>query len=287
MSVTKMVLTAGAIAAFGFSSLSFAEHHPSGHSDKDAMKKGEHKEHMAEAEACVGFGPQTPRDIDSKKGNNDRIFSLAPSYKEMNLCNIHFHNNAEHKAKDFPILAGEGDSTGYQCKMSKKLSESELKPTAGEVCKGLKPGDTIEVHWVHTSCDIKPGKGLGSCLSPACANPDLRVETQVFTLVNDSSAPSFHDYAYAGNKNKKGYHQAKALPKRTGKPVQFLGSTTGPKYSEQSCSPLQVSWSVRPKCAKLDINTLGKWCESNVFEEDHAHGVRKLVVNPDLLSEID
>lgn len=290
MAIPKIILTAGVIAALTLSSQSFAEHHGD-HGDKDHMKKGDHKAHMAkdkmsESAACTGFGPQTPRDIDNRKGNNDRIFSLAPSYKKMNLCNIHFHNNAEHKSKDFSILAGEGDSMGYQCKMSKKLSEAELKPTGGDVCNGLKPGDTVEVHWVHTSCDIKPGKGLGSCLSPACANPDLRVETQVFTLVNDSSAPSFADYAYAGNKNKAGYHQAKALPKKTGRPVEFLGSTTGPKYSEQTCSPLQVSWSVRPKCAKLDINTLGKWCENNVFEEDHAHGVRKLVVNPDLLSKI-
>ena len=263
-----------AIAACGLflSTFASAEH------DGDAAHK--------DGEVCQGYGPQTPRDIDSLIGTNKVQFSLAGDSADMNLCNIHFHNNAEHKAKDFSILAGEGDARGYQCKMSKELSKAELKPTSGEVCNGLKPGDTIEVHWVHTSCDIEPGKGLGSCLSPACANPDLRVETQVFTLVNDADAPSFANYAYAGNKNKKGYHQAKALPKKTGKPVQFLGSTTGPKYSEQSCSALQVSWSVRPKCAKLDINTLGKWCEGNVFEEDHAHGVRKLVVNPDLLSKI-
>ena len=54
----------------------------------------------------------------------------------------------------------------------------------------------------------------------------------------------------------------------------------------QACSPLQVTWSVRPQCAKLDINSVGKWCESNEFSEDHAHGVRKLVTSPKLLSEI-
>ena len=45
--------------------------------------------------------------------------------------------------------------------------------------------------------------------------------------------------------------------------------------------------SVRPRCAKLDIGSLGEWCKSNVFEEDHAHGVRELVTNPALLSEIE
>lgn len=273
MTTSRTLFIAVLITMLAFSINSFA-----GAGDKASVKQS--------GPACEGFGPQTPRDIDSKNGENAREFSLAPSYKDMNLCNIHFHNNAEHKAKDFAIFAGEGNSAGYQCGISKSLSKAELKATKGDVCNGLKPGDTIEVHWVHSSCDIKPGKGLGSCLSGSCANPDLRVETQVFTLVNDSSALNFADFSYDGNVAN-GYHQAKALPGDTGKAVEFLGSTTGPSYSEQVCSPLQVSWSVRPQCAKLDINTLGKWCESNVFEEDHAHGVRKLVINPKLLSEIE
>jgi len=152
-------------------------------------------------------------------------------------------------------------------------------------CEGVKPGDTIEVHWVHSSCDVKPGHGLGTCLSDSCANPNLRVETQVFTVVNNSSAQNFNDLTYDGN-IMNGYHQAKALPSGTGNPVVFMGSTTGPKYSEQICSPLQVTWSVRPKCAKVSIDSLSEWCKSNVFEEDHAHGVRKLVTNPNLLSKI-
>jgi len=251
-----------------------------------------HDGHGATSELCVGFGPQTPRDIDSKHGENSGVFTMAPDYREMNLCNIHFHKNAEHKAKAFSIYAGDGEhgyDSGYQCGISKELSKAELAPTKSAICKSehgeLKPGDTIEVHWVHTSCDIKPGKGLGSCLSDACKNPDLRVETQVFTLVNDSSALDFNSLDYDGNMVN-GLHQAKSIPGNTGKPVEFLGSTTGPSYSEQTCSPMQVTWSVRPQCAKVDINSVGKWCEDNAFEEDHAHGVRKLVTSSKLLSEI-
>ena len=260
-------------------------------SASDAKHDQGHGEHAAPGPACTGFGPQTPRDIDSQKGENKRIFTMAPDYKEMNLCNIHFHKNAEHKAGDYSIHAeGEhGDEGGYQCNISKKLSNTELAAPAKPVCKGehgeLKPGDTIEVHWVHSSCDIKPGKGLESCSSAACANPELRVEAQVFTLVNDPKALDFNTLSYDGNVVN-GFHQAKAIPSNTGKPVQFPGSTTGPKWTEQACSPLQVTWSVRPQCAKVDINSVGKWCEKNAFEEDHAHGVRKLVVNPKLLSEI-
>lgn len=250
---------------------------------------GESHSHAPEGgPACEGFGPQTPRDIDSKAGENKIVFTMAPQASEMNLCNIHFHNNAEHKATDYSIYAGEGHDGhggGYICGMSKNLSPVEMAAPTEEICGGLKPGDTIEVHWVHTSCDVKPGKGLGSCVSESCANPDLRVEAQVFTLVNDSSALKFGDMVYANNVVN-GRHQAKALPTSTGKPVEFLGSTTGPKYTEQACSQYQVTWSVRPQCAKLDINSLGEWCKSNVFEENHAHGVRKLVVNPKLLAPI-
>jgi carbonic anhydrase len=232
--------------------------------------------------ACTEFGPQTPRDIDNVHGENNVIFSTAPAAEDMKLCNIHFHENAEHKAKDFSIFAGEGHAgydSGYKCNMSETLSYQELMPTDQPVCAGehgdLEPGDTIEVHWVHTTCDVAAGPTLGACVSDSCANPQLRVETQVFTLVNDPNALDFTELKLA-----------KDLPTNTGKPVEFLGSTTGPKYSEQSCSPYQVTWSVRPQCAKLDINSLAKWCGNNVFYEDHAHGVRKLVTNPKLLSEI-
>ncbi len=242
-----------------------------------------------ESDVCVGYAGQTPRDIDSKTGTNSVKFDLASPASEMNLCNIHFHANAEHKAKDFAIYAGDGKDgygSGYQCGISKSLTKAEMKAPDAEICKGLAPGDTIEVHWVHTSCDVAPGPGLGSCLSDACANPDLRVETQVFTLVNDSSALNFNDLSYGGNQEN-GFHQAKAIPATTGIPVEFMGSTTGPSYNEKACSALQVTWSVRPQCAKLDINTIGKWCESNVFKEDHAHGVRALVTDPRLLSPIE
>ncbi len=238
------------------------------------------------ADVCEGYGPQTPRDIDSLAGENQRVFSLAPPAEQMNLCNIHFHESAEHKAKDFSIFAGdEAMGGGYKCAIGETLTAAELRAPDGEVCKGIMPGDTIEVHWVHSSCDVAPGAGLGSCLSDACATPNLRVETQVFTVVNDPAALNFNDMDYDGNVVN-GYHQAKSIPDTTGAPVEFLGSTTGPKYTEQACSPLQVSWSVRPQCAKVDINSLARWCKDNAFDEDHAHGVRKLVTDTRLLSPI-
>lgn len=234
-----------------------------------------------------GFGPQSPRDIDTLQGSNTRLFSAAPAYTKMNLCNIHFHKNAEHKGGEFTTYAGNGDGKGYHSgyQYSGTLSKAELKPTAEEICPskhgGLYPGDTIEIHYVHSTAQITPGPTLGACLSDSISNPQLRVEGQVYVLVNDKNA---HDFGKLTSHEKvNGLHQALHIPSNSGTPVQYAGSTTGPSYNEQG-SPLQVSWSVRPKVVKVNIASVGKWCEGNTFDEDHAHGVRNLVVNPDLLS---
>jgi len=236
-----------------------------------------------------GYGPQSPRDIDLKKGDNKRMFNLSPDSKEMNLCNIHFHKNAEHKASAFNVYAGNGDGAGYLSgyKYSGTLSGSELIASDKEICPSnhgaLFTGDTIEVHYVYSSADVQPGATLGACLSQSIKNPQLRVETQVYVLVNDKKALDFMELTQHGVKN--GYHQALNIPKNTGTAVQYRGSTTGPGYNEKA-SPFQVSWSVRPQVAKVNIETVGEWCQGNIFKEDHAHGVRNLVINKKLLSEI-
>ena len=61
----------------------------------------------------AGYGPQSPRDIGSDAGSNPRVFEAAPSYRQMNLCNIHFHEGAEHKGGQFTKYAGNGDGEGY------------------------------------------------------------------------------------------------------------------------------------------------------------------------------
>jgi len=237
---------------------------------------------------CKGFGPQTPRDIASTAGANKRVFATAPAPSRLNLCNIHLHTNAEHKGPGFSVFAGAGEHGGYKCNDSADLTAAELTdPAHGhEAFHGVRPGDTIEVHWVYTSCDVAPGPGLGACLSRACANPQLRVEAQAFLVVNDPKALDFGKFAYRGNRVN-GFHQAMSLPTDTGKPVVFAGSTTGPKYSQSACSPLQVTWSVRPNCARIDVTSLHRWAEvGNVFKEDHAHGIRRLVTAPELLAPI-
>lgn len=239
--------------------------------------------------AGKGFGPQAPRDIGAKAGKNPRLFESAPAYTKMNLCNIHFHKNAEHKGGEFDKYAGPGDGHGYQggYVYTGKLNAAQVKPLEADVCKsahgGVNAGDTIEVHYVHSTAAVKPGKTLGACLSETNKNPQLRVEAQIYVLVNDSKAADFGKLVEIGEAN--GYHQALNIPSNTGTPVQYAGSTTGPSYNEQG-SPFQVSWAVRPKVIKVDVQSVGRWCAGNVFGEDHAHGVRNLVENEQLLSVI-
>ena len=240
----------------------------------------------ATTQLCVNMGPQTPRDIGSTSGLNTEAFPLAPPPGEMNLCNVHTHTNAEHKGPGFSVFVSDADDGGFACNETADLGEAELSPAPGAY-GGVEPGDTIEVHWVHTSCDAAPGEGLGACVPEACSDPLLRVEAQVFLVVNDPDALDFTALTYGGNVVD-GRHQAKAIPSDTGDPVLFRGSTTGPSYDQTNCSAARVTWNVRPRCARLDINSLHRWAEQgNVFNETKSHGVRQLVTAPELLSPID
>ena len=243
---------------------------------------------LAAATDAAGFGPQAPRDIDTADGRNTRIFEAAPAYTEMNLCNIHFHAGAEHSGGEFTRYIGNGNGKGYGTGYgySGELSAAELAPLdtpIGTKFGGLKPGDTIEVHYVHSTAQVQPGPTLGACLSDVIKNPQLRVETQVYVLVNDPAALDFVMLTETGSVN--GVYQALNIPSDTGAPVQYAGSTTGPGYNEKG-SPFQVSWSVRPQVAKVNIASVGTWFADNIFAEDNAHGVRNLVTNPALLSKI-
>jgi len=266
------------------------EAHSSGHAPVSDQVITQQRHDLAKNTDGKGFGPQSPRDIDLANGSNNIAFNAAPAYTQMNLCNIHFHKNAEHKGGEFTKYAGNGDGHGYQSgyQYTGDLTKGELASVGHELCPSkhgsLYPGDTIEVHYVHSTAQIKPGPTLGSCFNDSIKNPQLRVETQVYVLVNDKSAGDFGKLTKYGKKE--GLQQAINIPNNTGTPVQYAGSTTGPDYNEKG-SPFQVTWSVRPKVTKINIASVGKWCQGNVFGEDHAHGVRNLVQNSDLLSNID
>lgn len=234
-------------------------------------KKAEHKDNH-----CVGAGPQSPRDIAVSKGSSSVIFNSAPDYKDMNLCNVHFHRNAEHKAPNYSEFVKDGDNSGWACKQPSAERLAKGSHVEYKHCEGIQPGDTIEVHWVHTTCDInsegvKPlGGGLSACMTESCPNPQLRVEAQVFVLAKDGTL-KFND---------------KAPVSPNADTVSYTGSTTGTSYSNNHCSPFQVNWNVRTSCETLDIDDFANWCSHNKYNDHHAHGVRELVTSPALLSKI-
>ncbi|MEP5759937.1 MAG: delta-class carbonic anhydrase [Litoreibacter sp.] len=285
MNTKLTAVAASSIAILGTSAMSEGTSHEAVADDVIAAQRAA----LASSTDGAGFGPQSPRDIGVYTGANTRSFGFSPSSTAMNLCNIHFHENAEHRGGEFTSFAGNGDGHGYNTgfKYDGALTDAQLAPLDKPIGKGkhgdLEPGDTIEVHFVYTTAQVNPGPTLGSCLSEAIGNPQLRVETQVMVLVNDESAADFTELAEV--KVIEGYHQAPNVPSNMGTPVEYTGSTTGPSYNEVG-SPFQVTWSVRPKVAQVNIHTVGTWLGSNVFDESYAHGVRNLVVNPNLLSSI-
>jgi len=243
---------------------------------------------LQESSQGKGFGPQSPRDIDNLSGKNQQSFTVAPAYTQMNLCNIHLHKNAEHKGGEFTQYAGNGDGLGNNSgyKYSGSLTKNELAPLSKEQIKSngdhhLLPGDTIELHYVYSTAKVTPGPTLNACLSEFINNPQLRVEAQVFILVNDNKALDF--VKLTENAEVNGYQQATQIPVKANNAIQYNGSTTGPNYNNVA-SPYQVTWEVAKKVEKVDINSVNTWLGNNIYQESHAHGVRNLVENPLLLS---
>ncbi len=245
---------------------------------------------LAATAVAAGFGPQSPRDLAQAGGSNPVDFGEAPDISRMNLCNIHFHHGAEHRGGEFTQYAGNGDGHGYGSGYlyTGTLTDAELAPVdykvGNEKYSTLRPGDTIEIHYVHTTARIDPGPTLNSCLDEAIGNPQLSVVGFVYVVVNDDSAADFQQLNQVVMVD--GLHQAVNLPRTLGVPTRYDGSSTGPTFNEAG-SPFQVSWSVYPKVLKVSISSVAAWLSENEFDEDHGHGVRNLVTNPDLLAPIN
>lgn len=243
------------------------------------------------------IGAQSPRNILMASGSAPAV-ELPPATTPYNLCNLHFHKGAEHMSPlpptgnlplGFSIAAPGG---GYQCDRTSYLTASQLaepvRPEGKKKCENVKAGDTIEVHWVFSSCDVKPGRNLGACTKEGqpCA---LRVESQVFTLVNDASARKFSTFSPEA-KDKTPIANV-TLPE--GERVVYRGSTTNPAYNtSDKCSPASVMWGVRKQCELLDVTSLHDWCEENEKEtspfsgQREGHDPRGLVTRLELLSPI-
>ena len=92
-----------------------------------------------EENKCIGGGPQAPRDIDNKVGTNPANLEIAPEIKDMNLCNIHFHWNAEHKAAAYSTFVEAGDHSGWACQ-EPAACRLENKHAEYNGCQGIAGG---------------------------------------------------------------------------------------------------------------------------------------------------
>jgi hypothetical protein len=135
MKIKAFILLTGALPLVSCADVE--QHHSAGHELVSDQVIAEQRHQLAEHTDDKGFGPQAPRDIDSIMGNNGREFNPAPPYTSMNLCNIHFHKNAEHKGGEFTKYAGNGDGHGYLSgyKYSGHLAEEEVAPLDKEMPK--------------------------------------------------------------------------------------------------------------------------------------------------------
>ncbi len=235
------------------------------------------------------FGPQSPRNINQKDGHNKRIFSFAPHKEFMNLCNIHLHHGAEHMGGEFTKAikpSNKKDSPrGYA--YAGTLTDEErapiTEPFAINALDGLNSGDTIEVHFVLSSSDVRPGPTLASCLEPSIQNTQLRVVALIAVLTNDGKGTDFANLTQLSSNQ--GYWQSPHIPNNLGIATIYQGSTTGPDYNNK-LSPFQVTWEVYPKVLKVDAKSIASWFQNNPFDERHAHGVRTLIRDHQWLSKI-
>ena len=308
-------IAGGALAAFAVTAVAHAQvpghKQEARHGAASAGAKGggtkteaEHAHAPVPSISCSpqSVGPQSPRDINQNGGENRTAFTVAKSSNTMQLCNAHFHKNAEHRGIGFTKVAS---PTGHQCDAA--LSPVFKTPVAGApngVCEGtVKPGDTIEMHFVFTSCkDASPGPTLGACSTKSCRNPSLRVEARIFVLVNshgNQHVPGLGSLAKVsefGSLFGSHEHLPPVVVPSAARAVQYQGSTTNTAFDNSStCSPAHVTWQVGQSCTPLDIRSLQEWCEGNnpfrekegnVMKPIEGHGARALVTNPKLLSAI-
>ncbi|CAE7720266.1 unnamed protein product [Symbiodinium sp. CCMP2592] len=139
-----------------------------------------------------------------------------------------------------------------------KLDESSFSFT---YCKAAQVGGTYEFHWVFSTGG--PGKlqedgsegelgitaGLGGAFT--------RTNNAICLIVND---PSLNDYVDAQNRTF--LEQWQQPP--AGSAVRYVGSTTGPSYDDEVCSPVEVNWHVDQRCCILSAQAMDNLCKDMI-----------------------
>jgi len=250
---------------------------------------------------CRDAEPQSPRDVSSGFVGDMRA-RFKPldgdAIKDFIQVNLHWHLGAEHYSKgeyDIPVgkhlhyrhgvpewdghpLVPEGTQPGFFCNLRKY--DDYLKPYDFQYCKHAKVGYTYEFHWVFSSAgplerEFRIFNGLGQAFNRS-KNPTAIVRGQVCRIINDERLRTEdqieEDYNNFIEQWREPYF---------GDAVRYVGSTTGPSYNNEVCSPLQVNWHVDTKCCTLTAQTMDRTCqrmaEQGLTTDLAPHGSRELV----------
>lgn len=152
---------------------------------------------LAQEALGAGRSSRSSRDIDLAGAEHSRIFPMERRLQKMKPCNLHFHEQAEHKKDDFTTHAGKGDDHGIGpgVRFDEDLAKTKRQPNAREANASTywEPvsGDAIEIHSVHNTAQPLPGSRLGACRPETILNPELRVEPIVAVCPNDAEEAFF------------------------------------------------------------------------------------------------
>mmetsp|Transcript_37953 Transcript_37953/g.77654 ORF Transcript_37953/g.77654 Transcript_37953/m.77654 type:complete len:299 (+) Transcript_37953:48-944(+) len=237
---------------------------------------------------CQDAEPQAPRDV-SPGYIGERITRYEPygsdQIDRFEQVNIHWHLGAEHRMENaydrrspewasYVTVPDENHVSqpvvpGLWCPTDgiddAKLDESSFSFT---YCKAAQVGGTYEFHWVFSTGG--PGRlqedgdegqlgitaGLGGAFTRT-NNADVIVRAQICLIVND---PSLNDYVDA--KNRTFLEQWQQPP--AGSAVRYVGSTTGPSYDDEVCSPVEVNWHVDQRCCILSAQAMDNLCKDMI-----------------------
>jgi hypothetical protein len=220
---------------------------------------------------------------------------ITKPYDQTDLCpvNVHWHLGAEHLSVGEFDENGKGPGTrraeerlGNRCHLYDGQDSKFTTEYNWKHCKGMKVGETYEVHWPHSAAGacgtewqyqtpfydgVFCKDGVINILTPLNTYKTIGVQAQVYTIVNDENY--YRDNMIKGMQTDGEFGADMTM---------YTGSTTGTTRDQQTCSRYApITWQVDRKCHLISASSFDKMCEMMKQQKDdmsddlHAHGSRE------------
>jgi len=220
---------------------------------------------------------------------------ITKPYDQTDLCpvNVHWHLGAEHLSVGEFDENGKGPGTrraeerlGNRCHLYDAQDPKFTKAYDWKHCKGMKVGETYEVHWPHSAAGacgtewqyqtpfydgVFCKDGVINILTPLNTYKTIGVQAQVYTIVNDENY--YRDNMIKGMQTDGDFGADMTM---------YTGSTTGTSRDQETCSRYApITWQVDRKCHLISASSFDKMCEMMKQQKDdmtddlHAHGSRE------------